>query len=186
MKQFLSFFLLLMIAGSSMAQNSRTPKRVTFKLSITDSIQRVDYGYLASLADSGIVMLKSPVVFDHNIASTNTNTNTIPYQNLSEVTIKRKGSVGRGILIGSLSGMIVGGIAGYISYKPVNCKDAFICFDFGPGYDAAAGASIGTLAGAVIGGLVGAIAKKTFVIGGNRDKFNRMKESVIDMAYKNK
>src|SRR5262245_59567221 len=126
MKQFLSFSLLLLVAGSSMAQSNRVAKRVTFKVSIMDSIQRVDYGYLAALADSGIVMLTSPVVFDHSIA--NANTNTISYQNLSEVTIRRKGSVGRGILIGSLTGMFLGGVVGYISYKPVNCKDAIICF----------------------------------------------------------
>src|SRR5262245_54840371 len=125
MKRFTSFFLLLLVAGGSIAQNGRTLKRVTFKMSVTDSIQRVDYGYLAALADSGLVMLKSPVVFDPSIA--NANTNTIPYQNLSEVTIKRKGSVGKGILIGSLSGMFLGGVIGYISYKPVNCKDYFIC-----------------------------------------------------------
>ncbi|HYJ39110.1 MAG TPA: hypothetical protein VEV87_10855 [Chitinophagaceae bacterium] len=184
MKQisFLIGFTFLLV--SSFAQDSRTPKRVTFRLAITDNIQRVDYGYLAALADSGIVMLKSPVVFDHALA--NANTSVISYQNLSEVSIKRKGSVGRGILIGGLSGMFLGGVIGYISYKPTNCQDAIICFDFGPGTDAAAGASLGTVAGAAIGGIVGALAKKRFIIGGKRDKFQQMKESVIDMAYRKK
>jgi hypothetical protein len=134
------------------------------------------------MADSGIVMLKSPVVFDQELS--NSSSNLIPYQNISQVTIKRKGSVGRGILIGSLSGMFVGGVIGYISYKPVNCEGAILCFDFGPGTDAAAGASVGTLAGAAIGAIVGSLAKKTWTIGGKKNQFNAMKTNVLDMTYR--
>ena len=87
-------------------------------------------------------------------------------------------------MIGALSGMLVGGIAGYISYKPVNCQGSMICFDFGPGMDAAAGASIGSVAGAMMGGILGAVAKKKFIIGGNRNKFAHMKTNVLDMTYR--
>ena len=149
---------------------------------VKDSIHRVDYGYLAGMTDSTIVMVKAPVIFDHAI--TGNNTSSIAYQNLSEVSISRKGSVGRGILFGALGGMFVGAVAGYISYKPVNCEGSLICFDFGPGYDAAAGASIGTLAGAMVGGIIGALARKKFVIGGNKNKFTHMKENVLDMTYR--
>ena len=182
MKQFLVFTALVLVAMVSAAQEERTPRKVTLKLTLKDSIQRVEYGYLAALADSGIVMVKSPVSFDHAIR--NSNNNVIPYQNLNEVTIKRKGSVGKGILIGTISGMLVGAIVGYASYKPVNCDNAFICLDFGPGYDAAAGATIGSVLGASLGGILGAVAKTRFVIGGKKEKFHLMKESVIDMAYK--
>ena len=146
-----------------------------------DSIQRVQHGYLAAMADSGIVMLKSPVVFDQQLSTSTSN--LIPYQNITQVTVKRKGSVGRGILIGSLSGMFLGGVIGYISYKPVNCEGSLICWDFGPGTDAAAGASIGTLAGAAIGGIIGSLARKTWTIGGKKDRFYDMKSSVMDMTY---
>ena len=183
MKQFSLFTSLVLLALVSAAQEGRTPKRMTLKLAVTDSIQRVEYGYLAAMADSGIVMVKSPVVFDHSIAASNAN--VISYQNLSEVSIKRKGGVGKGIWIGAVSGMVLGAVVGYISYKPMNCEGAtFICWDFGPGYDAAAGAALGTFAGAALGGIIGAVAKKTFVIGGRKDKFHHMKESVLDMTYK--
>jgi hypothetical protein len=184
MKQISFLTAVVLLATASMAQEGRTPKRVTLKLAIKDSIQRVDYGYLAAMGDSGIVMLRSPVVFDHSLA--NTNANLIPYQNLSEVSIKRKGNVGRGILIGTISGIIVGGITGYITYKKPDCKDALICWDFGPSTDAAAGASLGAVGGAIIGGIVGALAKKTFIIGGKKEKFHEMKTSVMDMTYRNK
>ena len=182
MKQISFLFGFTLLLVSCFAQEGRTPKRVTMKLSVMDSVRRVDFGYLAAMSDSGIVMLKTPVVFDHSIASSNMN--IIPYQNLTEVSIKRKGSVGKGILIGGLSGMVLGGIIGYISYKPTNCEGALICFDFGPGTDAAAGASVGTLAGAAIGGIVGALAKKRFIIGGKKEKFQQMKTSVLEMTYR--
>jgi hypothetical protein len=181
MKQISFLIATILLVSSTYAQEDRRPKRMTLKLTVTDSIQRVDYGYLASLADSGIVMLKSPVVFDHTIA--NPNSNIISYQNISQVTIKRKGGVGRGILIGGLSGLALGGIIGYISYKPTNCEGAIICFDFGPGADAAAGASLGIVAGAAIGGIIGALAKKTWTIGGKKARFDNMKLSVMDMTY---
>jgi hypothetical protein len=183
MKQASFLLSLLVVLVAANAQETRTAKRMTLKLSVIDSIKRVDFGYLAAMADSGIVMVKGPVVFDHSLASTNVN--TINYQNISKMTIKRKGSVGRGILFGALGGMLVGGIAGYISYKPVDCKNSVICFDFGPGTDAAAGASAGLLAGGAIGGIIGALAKKTFVIGGKKNRFDEMKTSVLDMTYRN-
>ena len=183
MKQISSLVVLALLAANSFSQEGRQPKRITLKVSVVDSIQRVDYGYLAGLADSGIVMTKAPVIFDHSLKGTNAN--TIAYQNLSQVTIKRKGSVGRGILFGAIGGMFVGGLVGYISYKPMNCQDALICWDFGPGYDAAAGASLGTLAGGIAGGIIGALARKTFIIGGKRNKFEHLKESVLDMTYRN-
>jgi hypothetical protein len=182
MKQISFLLVTILLAASTYSQEGRKPKRMTLKLTVTDSIQRVDHGYLAAMGDSGIVMLKSPVVFDQTIA--NVKSNIIPYQNISQVTVKRKGSVGRGILIGGLSGMALGGIVGYITYKKPNCQDAFICWDFGPGTDAAAGASLGTLAGAALGGIIGALAKKTWTIGGKKNQFEDMKSKVIDMTYR--
>src|SRR6476620_5888422 len=115
MKQISTFFAIMLIASAVFGQETRTSKRIVLKVAVRDSIQRVDFGYLAGISDSGIVMVKSPVVFDHSL--TEKTANTICYQNLSELKIHRKGSVGRGILIGGLTGMMVGGVAGLISYK---------------------------------------------------------------------
>ena len=82
--------------------------------------------------------------------------------------------------------MAFGGIIGYISYKPTNCEGAIICWDFGPGTDAAAGASIGTLAGAASGGIIGSLAKKTWTIGGKKNRFDAMKTNIMDMTYSKK
>ena len=181
MKQVSFLILSLLLATTTFSQEQGRPKRITLKVKLMDSIQRVEYGYLAAMADSGIVMLKSPVIFDQHLSSNTAS--LVPYQNITQITVRRKGSVGRGILIGGLSGMFLGGVIGYISYKPVNCEGTWFCMDFGPGYDAATGASIGTLAGAAIGGIIGAVAKKTWTIGGNKNRFHEMRSNVIDMTY---
>jgi len=181
MKQISFLVLTMLLVTSTYAQEQRKPRRITLKLTLVDSILRVEHGYLAAMADSGLVMVKSPVMFDQQLSTTPSN--LVPYQNISMVTVRRKGSVGRGILIGGLSGMFLGGVIGYISYKPVNCEGALFCLDFGPGYDAAAGASLGSLAGVVIGGIIGSLAKKTWIIGGKRNRFDDMKSNVMDMTY---
>lgn len=185
MKQLTTGIWLTLISAISLAQEARVPKKIVLKVAMKDSIQRVDQGYLAGLADSGIVLVKGPVAFDHSLKGTNAN--IIAYQNLSEVRIQRKGSVGRGVLFGALSGMVVGGVVGYMSYhKPVPCDGSTLCitWDFGPGYDALGGAILGTVSGAIIGGIIGAVGKKKFVIGGNRNKFSHMKQNVLDMTYR--
>jgi hypothetical protein len=185
MKHLACFFFILSLASASFCQEERHPKKITLKVTMKDNIRRVHYGYLAGLADSGIVMVNNPVQFDHSLEGTTVN--TIAYQNLSEIKIRRKGSVGRGILIGAISGMVLGGVVGLATYqKPTTyCQDNPFCItmDFGPGYNALAGASVGSVFGAAIGGIIGALAKKTFVIGGNRNKFAHMKENVLDMTY---
>src|SRR6478672_2459258 len=99
MKHLSTLFALTFLASASFSQETNVPKRITLKLMVKDSIHRVDYGYLAGMTDSTIVMVKAPVIFDHAI--TGNNANSIAYQNLSEVSIARKGSVGRGILFGA-------------------------------------------------------------------------------------
>ena len=76
---------LMLISTVSFAQENRVAKRIALKVAVKDSIQRVDYGYLAGLADSGIVMVKYPAMFDHSLVGTTAN--SLAYQNLSEVAV---------------------------------------------------------------------------------------------------
>ena len=162
------------------SQKGRMSQRITFKLIVVDTVDRVQFGYLAAVADSGIVMLKSPVVFDQSLS--NSNCNTIPYQNLKEVTIKRKGRVGRGILIGSVSGFAVGAVVGAVTYKP--CNGDFCLLDPGQEGQAIGVGFLGAIGGGIVGGIVGAGAKKTWTIGGKKNQFEDMKSNVLDMTYR--
>ena len=178
MKKLTIITILTFVALIGFSQAGRFPKRTTIKLTVVDSIDRVQFGYLAAMADSGIVMLKSPVVFDQSLA--NSNLNTIAYQNIKEVTMKRKGRVGRGILIGSVSGFLAGAVIGAVTYKPCNGE---FCLDPGPGGQAIGVGFLGAIGGGIVGGIVGAGIKKTWPIGGKKNRFDDMKSSVLDMTY---
>ncbi|HYJ39111.1 MAG TPA: hypothetical protein VEV87_10860 [Chitinophagaceae bacterium] len=179
MKQFALFITLTIVAITGFAQAGRISKNMTLKLRVVDSIERIQYGYLAAVADSGIIMLKSPVVFDQTLA--NSHLNTIAYHELKEVTIKRKGSVGRGIWMGSVAGFAVGAVIGAKNYVPCNGE---YCLDPGRGGQAIGVGFLGAIGGGIVGGIIGSVAKKTFIIGGKRENYKRMKESILDRTYK--
>jgi hypothetical protein len=44
---------------------------------------------------------------------------------------------------------------------------------------------MGALGGGVIGAIVGTVARKKFVIGGQKDRYKEMQLSVLDMMYNN-
>jgi hypothetical protein len=78
---------------------------------------------------------------------------TISYDSLTRLhKIPGATSIGSAIALGSLTGIIVGGIIGYASYKPPDCT--WFCIDFGPGFDALGGAVVGIIPGGILGFLL--------------------------------
>ncbi|MBL7993914.1 hypothetical protein JNM05_00945 [bacterium] len=76
---------------------------------------------------------------------------------ISHLRRTKKSKVGKGMGIGLLGGVIVGGLAGLSTYKePEPDPDGSGNWDFGPGPAVAAGAVIGGLFGLIGGGMVGA------------------------------
>ena len=132
--------------------------------------------YLADINDTALIISSEPVNFRKSIM----NTTAVSYPQVEMATVKRRGSVGRGILIGGLSGLIGGGIVGAATYK--RCDDCL--WDFGVGPNIAAGSILGAGAGVLTGAIVGALAQKKFIIGGQRNKFEALRLSVLDMAYR--
>ena len=179
MKKLFILMCLTLVSAVGFSQHRRVPKRIKLKLELVDTLDRVHFGYLAALPDSGIMMLPSEAVFDQKLTSSSLN--TIPYQNIQEVILRRKGSVGKGIAIGSISGFFVGAVIGAAMYQ--SKPGTVYGFDVGVEGEAIGIGFLGAVGGAVVGGIIGSAAKKTFIIGGNRDKFHRMKKNVLDMTY---
>ena len=77
------------------------------------------------------------------------------------ISIRRKGSVGRGAAIGAGTGAVVGALVGVASYEPPHCPPGpWFCVDFGPGIEAAGGAMLGIVVGSLVGGMVGSGSKE--------------------------
>lgn len=176
-----------------------TFKKRLYKTSITCMDGEKGAGYLANLSDSILYISDSPLHFgtvkidDHSFG--------YPYNHLEKIEIKRKGAVGRGAWKGALIGLAAGVITGFVSgddpVAPVynNPNDPFgnaignglsilsNSFRMTAGEKAAAGAIAGAGTGALIGALVGTLAKKKFIIGGNRQKFHSMSENILEKLY---
>ena len=79
------------------------------------------------------------------------------------VSIKRKASVGRGILIGLSTGAVVGLVVGLASEGEDSCDGGY-CVEV-EGAATAGGAILGVMAGSVVGAIIGLIPR-TFKING--------------------
>ena len=176
MKRFTLFTCLTLAAIVGYSQKGRLSRRAILKVEVVDSVERVQFGYLAAMADSGVVILNTQVVFDQSLA--NAKLNTINYTNLQEVIIRKKGRVGNGIVVGSIAGFAVGALIGSATYHPCDCL-----LDPGQQGQTVGVGLLGAIGGGIIGGIIGNATKKTFIIGGDKNKFRKMKENVLDMAY---
>jgi hypothetical protein len=107
------------------------------------------------------------------------------YPNIEYVTMKRKGSLGRGMLFGGLIGIGGGILAGFIEGDDPPCEGWF-CWDYTAGEKATIyGVGFG-LIGIVAGAVIGTVARKKFIIGGSRQKFQEMKPTVLQKVYGNR
>jgi hypothetical protein len=171
MKQLSLITCLALAMTNSYSQEGRLPRGKTLNIVMVDSIQSRSSGYLAAIGDSGIICLRSPVSFNQRFL--NENHNIVPYWNLSKVFIQKKGSVVRGMWIGGLSGMAVFGLAAAVSSARSEI-----------GVDVPVVLSVGALYGTIVGGFIGVLSRKKFIIGRNKEKFDEMKKTILDMTYK--
>ena len=176
-----------------------TFKKRIYKTSITGMDNKKSAGYLANLSDSMLYLSDFPLHF--GTVKIDDHLYGYSYNHLKKIEIKRKAAVGRGAWKGALIGFAAGVITGFVSgddpVAPVynNPNDPFgnaignglsilsNSFRMTAGEKAAAGGIAGAGTGALIGAIVGSLAKKKFIIGGNRQKFHSMSENILEKLY---
>ena len=143
---------------SAIAQKTKSNTKVFIaRVAMIDNTRAK--GVLYSVSDTTIVLIplgKGRSILDGK------DTVVIRTRYVKHIKTKRKGSVGRGILIGIATGVAVGAIVGAVTYE--ECEGSG-CWDFGAGTSAAGGAIVGALPGAVLGGIIGSVPR-TFKING--------------------
>ena len=97
------------------------------------------------------------------------------YDQLRQVTVRRKASTVRGLGYGALIGFGIGAIAGLASGD-----DPSGWFAYTAEQKAIVAGVLGIPVGAVIGVIAGAVAHKTFIIGGSKDNYKAMRESLLN------
>ena len=141
--------LILLVAAIQVVAQ---PKNKIYKLRVFITDGKVKSGYLRELNDSVIVISPQPVL--------RSKTESIPLKSIKSVRARDRHALWRGTLLGAAGGALLGALIGVATYEPTDCTGAFICLDFGPGYNAAGGAVIGALSGAVIGLAAGSSSKE--------------------------
>lgn len=198
--QFLAFCILGMslqisvIAQKSYTDDSIALKKRIYKISIITSDSKKVNGYLANLSDSNLYL--SPTPLRLSLDKSNNYLSSYPYDHLEKMEIKRKAAAGRGAWKGALIGLAAGAIVGFASgddpvstYNNPNDPLGTLFTDLANAFSMTAGEKAGALGfvgagtGALIGTLVGTLVKKKFIIGRNKEKFQAMRQNILEKLY---
>jgi len=158
------------------AQDSLKKEKI-FKAVINPSSTHMT-GFLATIADSSVFLSNTPAVLQFRFV--NTNLEKLNYRKIMEIKLQRKGSVGKGVLIGSLTGMLAGAIIAAVTYK-APAPNYWNHFKYTEGETVFAGALFGAIVGAGTGAIFGAISYRKYLINGNWENLEEMK---MDLKYK--
>ena len=168
---------LLLLSTCAFSQDSTLRKKYILKTIIEPTGRRqhpITTAFLADINDTAVLLMKTPMSFRQ---LQNANPIIMPYQQIRTITVYRKGSVGRAALVGTIAGAVIGGIIGG---SFTTCSDCPHNYNY---LGIIGGTMLGATGGCLVGVIVGNLTKTTFTIGGRKDKFQKMKVSVLERAY---
>ena len=184
--------MLLVLFGLNVKAQDTTKKirNIVFKTTVYNMDEKmIAKGYLVQVNDSNLAISVAPLPYG---ASPNSSLEKFNYRDIKYVEYKRKGGIGRGILIGSITGVFLGAIMGLVEgdTKPVdNNWGRNIVISFGP---VSTGEKVATygfglgLLGAVTGAIIGAIsnvASKKFTINGKPSALKELNYTLLERVY---
>ena len=184
MKQFFYIFIAFnLICQALPAQDLIQKKYIAYNTTITDVLGKSHKGFIATIDDTAIFISKTKfaLTFENLDLS---GLEKFGYARIAKVDLKSRASVTKGVLIGGISGILVGAIVGYSSVKRTGPNNLENLFE--PVVTPLQGSLIGAAIGAGFGSLVGAIlghSKKVFKIKGKKDNLFEMKETMIKTLY---
>ena len=141
-------------------------------------------GVLYEIKDSSILVSRSVVIQDYStdrfeIAKLN-------IKNIETIKTRRKNSIGNGVLIGVVSGFVVGGLMGLIDGDDPPCTPgSWFCWRITAGQKALMMGVPLAVCGAGIGALIGSV-KVVIPINGSISNYNRNKNKLRKYSIKKK
>ncbi|MFD2998754.1 hypothetical protein ACFS7Z_00135 [Pontibacter toksunensis] len=139
-------------------------------------------GVLYEIKDSSILVSSSVAIKDYSTDRVETLKFNI--NEIETIKIRRKNSVGRGILTGAITGFAVGGLIGLISGDDPPCpQGTWFCFRLTAGEKALITGIPFSIGGAGIGALVGSV-KVNIPINGSIDNYNKNKNELLKYSIK--
>jgi hypothetical protein len=165
------------IAQDTIRLRSNPIKSRTYEAKVTGENGVLYDHYLVAIQDSSILV--SPMAIPFNMYTGATGSlKYLPVSDIETISLRRKGSAGRGALTGGLIGVGLGIIVGLASGD-----DKPGWFSMTAGDKAFALGMMFGGSGSLIGLVGGAIAHKKFYIGRSRDKLQQMNMTLLERIY---
>ena len=150
-------------------------KKRFYKTRITSNDKVVAKGFLTEISDSAVLLSRKKQFFGTMNDSMNSMKN-IHYSKISKLVVKRNGNGGKGYLIGALTGLTIGILIGKVEDK----KYGYTSSESNAGIYG----FFGFAGGSVLGFIVGSSIKKTFIIGGKKEKFDKTRATMLEKTYR--
>jgi hypothetical protein len=188
-----SLLLALFAALHLSASAQDAPQKLKrFKVNVFHDKRDISSGFLVPLSDTMLRMVEFASAI--NGSDLNSRYRDFHYGSINKITVTRKGSVGKGLLIGTLAGIVLGTTIGYMSGDDPPCtpnsNDVFglgyaLCEGFRTtaSEKAAMGAVVGGVLGAPVGIGIGALVRKKFIIGRRKQAFQDMHANMLQWIY---
>ena len=199
MKQILFSAILLATCLSSFAQNDSTEKNkkhIPSLATIHTTEGKTLKGWFYQSDDDQLILLPTKnKKFSLTNAEIKGNTINIGIEQIQSISLRKKNSVLKGMLIGLGVGVATGAIIGFASgddpvqpyyssnQDPYGIGNLFVglnnAFAMTAGEKAVVGAiGLGT-SGAIMGAIIGAVAKKKFIIGGKKEVYRDLQGDLM-------
>ena len=174
--------LAALLSQSVKAQDSVSHKSRTYRAVMVTTKNVKTAGYLSKLTDSAACLVAYPVPFQLQGLAESAD-RRFNYVDIQQITLKRQGRVGRGVLTGAIIGVFAGAITGLIgSDGGGGSSQHWVVVS--PGEMALVGGLSGAVVGCGLGAIIGALTKDKFRIRGGKKEYQAMREAMIKRITK--
>jgi hypothetical protein len=132
-------------------------------------------GVILETNDSTIQFISSAFLVKNKAVSPYTS-ETIPVSGIDKIKFRKKGSVGRGMIVGALGGVMAGAITGFIEGDDVCEPGSWCIFQFSAGDKAVIYGTLLAVPGTALGAILGSSRNTVYINGGQSLYFNSRNE----------
>ena len=170
----------------AMSQQRKPQKFLNQKTTVITTLNDTVRGDLKILDDTGLSLIMNPQEAE--------NVHRLAYSNINKVTFFNRQNIAIGLCVGMVAGAIIGAVVDRPDPEPPR-QAVYPSFNGMVNYIQAdqrriasekpkiGGVVIGSVGGAVVGAIVGGLVRKTFIIGGKKDKWLLLHQKHLKLKH---